>query len=296
MTDALLKTIIFPSAGLGTRFLPATKACRKELLPVVDKPLIQYAVEEATEAGFTQIIFVVRKGEESILEYFSDAPDLQEALSKTKTEKEIRALTATVPATIKCAYIEQPEALGLGHAIWCARSLISESYFAVLLPDDLIDGGFHKGCMSQMTKLYEQHQCGLIGVEEINACDTGKYGIVDTVDINAKVSQITQIVEKPSPEDAPSRLGVVGRYILPTDIMSVLEANQLGAGGEIQITDAISSILSKHKIDAYRFDGARYDCGSKLGYSQANVAYAMKSPEVGNEFRSWLRKEILEEI
>ena len=293
MSELSLKTIIFPAAGLGTRFLPATKACRKELLPIVDKPLIQYAAEEAADAGFEQIIFIVRKEEQSIARHFSDAPGLRERLAKTKTEQEVDALTRTIAPSVTCRYIEQPEALGLGHAVWLARPFIKEQHFAVLLPDDLIDGGSDSGCMAQMMELYKKNKCGAIGVEEVAESETKKYGIVSTEDSSAKVSKIMTIVEKPSPESAPSRLGVVGRYILPTSIMSIIEDTKLGVGGEIQITDAISNILAKERIDAYRFDGIRYDCGSKLGYLQANVAYAMKSEELRGEFSNWLSDEVL---
>ncbi len=293
MSELSLKTIIFPAAGLGTRFLPATKACRKELLPVVDKPLIQYAAEEAADAGFEQIIFIIRTEEKSISRHFSDAPDLRERLAKTKTQQEVDALTRTIAPSVICRYVEQPEALGLGHAVWLARPFIEEQHFAVLLPDDLIDGGSNGGCMSQMMEYYKNNKCGAIGVEEVAASETKKYGIVSTEDSSAKVSKIITIVEKPSPEKAPSRLGVVGRYILPTSIMSVIEDTKLGVGGEIQITDAIAAILGKERIDAYRFDGIRYDCGSKLGYLQANVAYAMQSEELGVEFSNWLSNEVL---
>ena len=293
MSELSLKTIIIPAAGLGTRFLPATKACRKELLPIVDKPLIQYAAEEAADAGFEQIIFIVGKEEKSIARHFSDAPSLRERLAKTKTEQEVDVLTRTINPSVSCRYIEQPEALGLGHAVWLARPFIKEQHFAVLLSDDLIDGGSYGGCMTQMMELYKKNKCGAIGVEEVAESETKKYGIVSTEDSSAKVSKIMTIVEKPSPENAPSRLGVVGRYILPTSIMSIIEDTKLGVGGEIQITDAISTILAKERIDAYRFDGIRYDCGSKLGYLQANVAYALKSEKLGGEFSNWLSDEVL---
>ena len=292
MSEPSLKTVIFPAAGLGTRFLPATKACRKELLPVVDKPLIQYAAEEAAEAGFNQIIFIIGQEEKSIAKHFSDAPDLQQRLSKTKTHLEVDALIRTVPSGVMCRYIEQSEALGLGHAVSLAKPFIKERHFAVLLPDDLIDGGQNGGCMSQMMELYERNRRGTIAVEEIAESETKKYGIVSTKDPSAKVSEITAIVEKPAPENAPSRLGVVGRYILPTSVMSVIEDTGLGVAGEIQITDAIAAVLEEEPIDAYRFDGIRYDCGSKLGYLQANVAYAMKSKELGGEFSAWLSNEV----
>lgn len=292
MPEALLKTIIFPVAGLGTRFLPATKVCRKELLPIVDKPLIQYAAEEATEAGFTHIIFIVKKGEKSISDYFSESMDLNAKLATTKTQEEVDALTKTSSCNVICTYVEQPEALGLGHAIWCARSFIKENHFAVLLPDDLIDGGLDGSCLSQMRKYYEQNQHGVIGVEQISPLETKKYGVVGTEDLSAKVSRITEIVEKPRVQDAPSLMGVVGRYILPIEIMSVIESTRRGVAEEIQITDAIASILDRHRINAFRFEGVRYDCGSKLGYLQANVAYAMKNSEVGDEFSAWLKEEV----
>ncbi len=293
MSELSLKTIIFPAAGLGTRFLPATKACRKELLPVVDKPLIQYAAEEAVDAGFEQIIFIVRKGEKSIARHFSDVPDLRQKLAKTKTQLEVDALTRTIPSSVECRYVEQSEPLGLGHAVWLARSFIKEEHFAVLLTDDLIDGGLHGGCMTQMMELYKKNKCGAIGVEVVADSETKKYGIVCTEDTSAKVSKIITIVEKPSPEKAPSRLGVVGRYILPTSIMSVIENTEHGVGGEIQLTDAIAATLEEDRIDAYRFDGVRYDCGSKLGHLQANVAYARKNKELGADFSNWLSNEVM---
>ena len=267
---AVVRKAVFPVAGLGTRFLPATKANPKEMLPVVDKPLIQYAAEEAEAAGITELIFVTGRSKNSIIDHFDKAYELEAELEKNNKQKMLEIVQNILPPKISCVYIRQPEPLGLGHAILCAKPVIGNEPFAILLADDLIDGG-NKGCLSQMVEVYDRHNSGVIAVERVPQEDTDKYGIVEVQNIEGKLSRIKSIVEKPDPSEAPSNLAVVGRYILPPTIMGILEKTGKGAGGEIQLTDAIAELLKKKEVHAWEFDGTRYDCGSKLGYLQATV-------------------------
>lgn len=278
---------VFPVAGLGTRFLPATKANPKEMLPVVDKPLIQYAAEEAVEAGIKELIFVTGRAKRSIPDHFDKAYELEAELEKAGKTEMLDIARNILPSDVACIYIRQSEPLGLGHAVLCAKPAVGSEPFAVLLADDLIDGG-SKGCLRQMVEQYEHYNSGVIAVQPVPAEQTDKYGIAETKPIEAGVSKILSIVEKPRPQDAPGNLGVVGRYILPGEIMEILESTPRGAGNEIQLTDAISALLERQQVLAYEFDGVRYDCGSKLGYLQATVDYACKHAEVGADFRAWL--------
>jgi UTP--glucose-1-phosphate uridylyltransferase len=278
MSYKKLKTVIFPAAGLGTRFLPVTKASPKEMLPIVDKPLIQYAVEEAIEAGFEQLVFVISPDKSAIRNHFESTSELDEKLK----------IEAIIPANVSSLYIEQSTPLGLGHAIWCARDAIKTEPFAVVLPDDLIDGGTAGGCLLQMARHYEKNGCGAIGIQKIAPEETKQYGIIEYEDEVGSSNRIATIVEKPDPQFAPSLLGVVGRYILPSAIMGQLEKTQKGSGNEIQLTDAISALLGDYRIDGFQFKGQRYDCGSKIGYLKANVDYALKHPELAKEFSAWL--------
>jgi len=284
---AVVKKAVFPVAGLGTRFLPATKANPKEMLPVVDKPLIQYAAEEAEAAGITELIFVTGRSKNSIIDHFDKAYELEAELEKKNKQQMLEIVQNILPPNISCIYIRQAEPLGLGHAILCAKPVIGNEPFVILLADDLIDGG-KRGCLSQMVDIYDRHNNGVIAVERVPQADTEKYGIVEVQNIDDKLSRIKSIVEKPDPADAPSNLAVVGRYILPPAIMDILEKTGKGAGGEIQLTDAIAELLKKKEVQAWEFEGTRYDCGSKLGYLQATVEFALKHPELKNDFEAYL--------
>ena len=277
---------VFPVAGLGTRFLPATKASPKEMLPIVDKPLIQYAVEEAVAAGITDLIFITGRGKRAIEDHFDKAYELEaelQAHGKNKLLKEVRAL---LPAGVTCAYVRQAEALGLGHAVLCARHLVGDEPFAVILADDLIDA--EVPVMKQMAQVHAKHGGSVIAVQNVPREDTSSYGIVVPEPGSQGLTKLANMVEKPKPEDAPSTLGVVGRYVLSPRIFHFLESQRRGAGGEIQLTDAIARLLREETVYGYEFEGRRYDCGSKLGYLEATVALALKHPEVSEGFRAYL--------
>lgn len=277
---------IFPVAGMGTRFLPATKASPKEMLPIVDKPLIQYAVEEAIAAGITEIIFVTGRNKRSIADHFDVAYELEAELEARGKTEMLELVRAIVPRDISYVYIRQGEALGLGHAVLCARQLIGDDPFAVVLADDLIDA--QKPALAQMADLYEQYENSVLGVMPVATSETDQYGIVDVVGLEERVHKVTRIVEKPKPADAPSTLGVVGRYILTPKIFRHLQNVAPGAGGEIQLTDGIAALLEDERVLAFEFEGTRYDCGSKLGYLKATVEYALKHPEVSGDFQNYL--------
>jgi UTP--glucose-1-phosphate uridylyltransferase len=282
---------VFPVAGLGTRFLPATKASPKEMLPVVDKPLIQYAVEEAAAAGITEMIFVTGRGKRTIEDHFDKAYELEAELQLKGKMKLLNDVRNMLPANVQYVYVRQPEALGLGHAVLCAKHLVGDEPFAVILADDLIDANVP--VMSQMVAQFEKHNGSLLGCVNVPKNMVSSYGIVDAKPVSKKkgerVSKMVGIVEKPKVEDAPSTLSVVGRYILSPRIFAELEKIGMGAGKEIQLTDGIASLLKKEKVFAYEFDGTRYDCGSKIGYLQATVALGMKHPEAGEAFTKHLR-------
>ncbi len=275
---------VFPVAGLGSRFLPATKASPKEMLPIVDKPLIQYAVEEAAVAGITDMIFVTGRNKRAIEDHFDLNPDLESALAR-KPELLATARSA-LPAGCNCIYIRQTEPLGLGHAVLCARPAVGNEPFAVLLADDLIDA--QPPTLARMTKRFETEGCSLLGVEEVPRDQTGSYGIVSPADAKAEVTPIRAIVEKPAPKDAPSTLAVVGRYVLTPAIFELLAAAKPGAGGEIQLTDAIAGLLAHERVLAMGIGGKRYDCGSKLGYLKATVELGQRHPQIGKAFAEFL--------
>lgn len=277
---------IFPVAGMGTRFLPATKASPKEMLPIVDKPLIQYAVEEAIAAGITEIIFVTGRNKRSIADHFDVAYELEAELEARGKTEMLELVRSIVPRDISYVYIRQGEALGLGHAVLCARQLIGDDPFAVVLADDLIDA--QKPALQQMAELYDQYENSVLGVMPVAPSETDQYGIVDVTSLDERVHKVTRIVEKPRPEVAPSTLGVVGRYILTPKIFKHLQNVTPGAGGEIQLTDGIAALLEDERVLAYEFEGTRFDCGSKLGYLKATVEYAMRHPEVASEFEAYL--------
>ena len=284
-----IKTIrkaVFPVAGMGTRFLPATKASPKEMLPIVDKPLIQYAVEEAVAAGCTEIIFVTGRNKRSIEDHFDKAYELEAELALRHKEKLLMHLQDIVPKHVSFLYTRQPEALGLGHAVLCARPAVEQEPFAVLLADDLIDAP--QGALKQMVEIYQQTGSSVLGVETIDPSQTGSYGIVET-EAQDGLQRVKSIVEKPKPEEAPSNLGVVGRYILTPRIFDLLVNLPRGAGNEIQLTDAIAKLLEEECVLAHAFSGTRYDCGSKIGYLEATVAYGLKHPETGAAFAELLR-------
>jgi len=277
---------VFPVAGLGTRFLPATKANPKEMMPIVDKPLIQYAVEEAVAAGITDLIFITGRNKRSISDHFDMAYELENELERSGKQQLLSLVQNIVPSHVNCIYIRQPRALGLGHAVLQAKPVINDETFAVLLADDLLDG--EVPIMKQMTETYDYYRYSLLAVEDVPLSQTKNYGMVDTRYINDEIEQVAAIVEKPNPEDAPSTLGVVGRYILSASIFRHLENVQTGSGGEIQLTDGISGLIAEEQVLAFRFNGVRYDCGSKSGYLEANVRLGLRHPECGTEFRNLL--------
>ena len=282
----VVRSVVFPVAGRGTRFLPATKASPKEMLPIVDKPLIQYAVEEAIEAGATKLVFVTGSSKRAIEDHFDADPELEKALTESGKTELLDSIQGIVPDGVSCIYIRQGEPLGLGHAVLCALPAVGDEPFFVHLADDLIDGS--PGCLQQMAAEYAEHGGSVVAVETVPQEHTSSYGIV-AVDASDR-NRITRIIEKPDPADAPSNSAVVGRYLLVPEIFDELKRIGRGAGGEIQLTDGIANLLEKSPVYAYSFDGVRYDCGSKLGYLQATVAYGMKHPETGAEFTAHLEQ------
>jgi UTP--glucose-1-phosphate uridylyltransferase len=287
MTKKITKAV-FPVAGLGTRFLPATKAIAKEMLPVVDKPLIQYAVEEAVAAGIDTMIFITSRSKNAITDHFDKAYELEKELESKNKADLLKLLKDIVPPNVSFVFIRQPEALGLGHAVYCARSVVGDEPFAVILADDMVEDG-ERGCMAQMVELYEQKKSSILGVERVNPADTASYGIVKTPESTDKYAPIEIIVEKPKPADAPSNLAVVGRYILTPAIFDKIKNTGRGAGGEIQLTDAIADLLNDEPVLAYEFEGTRYDCGTKLGFLIANVELALLNKELKDDFSTYLK-------
>ena len=280
---------VFPVAGLGTRFLPATKASPKEMLPIVHKPIIQYAVEEAINAGITELIFITGRTKRSISDHFDKAYELENELMKKNKNNQLKLIREIIPDGVTCVYIRQAEPLGLGHAILCAKSTIGNQPFAVILPDDLIDDG-SSGVTKKMVSLYESSQQSIIAIESIPNDDTKKYGIVEIVNQDTKpLLKLKSIIEKPKPEQAPSNLAVVGRYIFNPEIFSYLEQIKIGADSEIQLTDAIGMLLKSETVYAYEFLGQRYDCGSKLGYMKASIKYALKDSEISDDLFKYMK-------
>ncbi|WP_248320158.1 MULTISPECIES: UTP--glucose-1-phosphate uridylyltransferase GalU [unclassified Caballeronia] len=278
---------VFPVAGLGTRFLPATKASPKEMLPVVDKPLIQYAVEEAMAAGITEMIFVTGRSKRAIEDHFDKSYEIEAELEARGKEKLLELVRSIKPSHVDCFYVRQAEALGLGHAVLCAEKLVGDNPFAVILADDLLYG--KPPVMSQMIEVFDHYHSSVIGVEEIPPQDTKSYGIIDGKEWEDNIVKLSGIVEKPEPAVAPSNLGVVGRYVLKPRIFDHIRALKPGAGGELQLTDAIQSLLSDEQVLAYKYHGTRFDCGSKLGYLKATVEFALRHPEVAKDFEEYLR-------
>jgi UTP--glucose-1-phosphate uridylyltransferase len=275
---------IFPVAGLGTRFLPATKANPKEMMPIVDKPLIQYAVEDALAAGITELIFVTSSSKRAIEDHFDSNFELESSLQERGKHELLDIVRRILPEGVSCAYIRQRSPQGLGHAVLCAKQLVMNEPFAVLLADDLIDGG-ELSCLQQMVEVFQCSQNSVIAVQQIKRSDAKKYGVVDVGGSNDSIGNLRAIVEKPDPDKAPSTLGVVGRYILTPRIFSILENTTEGSGGEIQLTDAIAKLLQEETVQTLQFKGKRYDCGTKLGYLEAIIAYALKHPELAEDFK-----------
>ncbi len=284
---------VFPVAGLGTRFLPATKASPKEMLPVVDKPLIQYAVEEAVAAGIDTMVFITGRNKRSIPDHFDKAYELEKELQERGKTETLKIVQEIIPPHVCCVFIRQAEALGLGHAVNCAKPVVGDEPFAVILADDLVeDSG--RGCMAQMVDLFEKEQNSILGVEKIEPAETVNYGIVKVKEMLPLVGRVETIIEKPKPENAPSNLGVVGRYILTPAIFDKIDKIGAGTGGEIQLTDAIAELLQDEPVLAYQFQGKRYDCGSKLGYLIATVEHGLLHDELKADFQAYLKQLVLE--
>ncbi len=288
--NAVIKKAVFPVAGLGSRFLPATKAQPKEMLPIVDKPLIQYAVEEAVEAGITEMIFITGRNKRAIEDHFDKAYELEAELEAAGKQQLLEMVRQVIPKHVNCMYIRQPQALGLGHAVLCARPIVGSDPFAVLLADDFMLGeAGGPGVMAQMTEQFGREQASILGVQDVPREHTKQYGIVSTESFAERLEKVNGIVEKPAPEVAPSTLAVVGRYVLTNRIFSCLEKIGKGAGGEIQLTDGIEALMQYETVLAYRYRGRRFDCGSKLGYLQASVEIGMQHPETSEAFAEWLK-------
>ena len=283
-----IRKAVFPVAGMGTRFLPATKASPKEMLPVVDKPLIQYAAQEAVAAGIDTLIFITGRHKRSIEDHFDKAYELESELQADEKETMLAIVQNILPSYVNCIYIRQSEPLGLGHAVLCAEPVVGDEPFAVILADDLIDDD-DNGCMSQMVDVYHEQHCGLVGVQEVKQEEVKSYGVVAGNKISEELWDVESFVEKPNPEDAPSNIAVVGRYILEASIFEVLKNTGTGAGGEIQLTDALAKQAKTEKMLAYKFEGKRYDCGSKLGYLEATVELALKHHSIGKKFADYLQ-------
>ncbi|MCP4118318.1 MAG: UTP--glucose-1-phosphate uridylyltransferase GalU [Desulfobacteraceae bacterium] len=283
-----IRKAVFPVAGLGTRFLPATKAMAKEMLPVVDKPIIQYAVEEALEAGIEQIIFVTGRGKKALEDHFDHSFELELSLRNKKKNDLLKQVEQLVPETGTIVYTRQNEPLGLGHAIWCARDIVGDEPFAVLLADDLIKS--KQPVLSQMIQRFDRLRASIAAVMEVDKDQTDKYGILDAEAIEDNVVRVRGMVEKPPPGEAPSNLAIIGRYILTPKIFHFLGKKQTGAGGEIQLTDAMEQLLKTQPVFGYKFEGTRFDCGDKAGFQMANLAYAMEHPEIREKLLAFIQK------
>jgi UTP--glucose-1-phosphate uridylyltransferase len=287
MARQKLRKAVFPVAGLGSRFLPVTKASPKEMLPVVDKPLIQYAVEEAAAAGITDMIFVTGRNKRAIEDHFDKAYEIEAELEKKNKNGLLTMVRSVLPEGVRCIYIRQAEPLGLGHAVLVAQPVVGDEPFAVILADDLMDS--QPPAMARMAEIFEREQCSLLGVEEVPRDQTQSYGIVTIDPMKDDIARIHSIVEKPKPKDAPSNLAVIGRYVLTNRIFDMLSQVTPGAGGEIQLTDGISQLLKHERALAVRLPGRRFDCGSKLGYLKATVEFGLRHPETGAEFTQYLK-------
>ena len=283
-----IKKVVFPVAGLGTRFLPATKASPKEMLPIVDKPLIQYAAEEAVASGIKELIFIIGRTKNVIMDHFDSAPELENELLAKNKKTLLKLVQKIVPKNIDCFFVRQNKPAGLGHAIHCAKNIVNNEPFAVILADDLIKS--QKPCLKQLIDIYNEKETAVLALEKINKKESGKYGIIEYNLKDNNLYNVKSIVEKPSPKNAKSNLAVVGRYIFPPEIFSKIEKSKAGFGKEIQITDAIAGLMNNQAVHGYIFEGKRFDCGSKLGYLQATIEYALEHKELSKEFRNYLKK------
>ncbi|NOR43444.1 MAG: UTP--glucose-1-phosphate uridylyltransferase GalU [Gammaproteobacteria bacterium] len=284
-----IRIAVFPVAGLGTRFLPATKAIAKEMLTVVDKPLIQYATEEAVAAGMDTLVFIVGRTKNAIIDHYDKAYELETELSLRNKDAILKMVQEVVPSSVNCVFIRQSEALGLGHAVLCAEPAVGNEPFAVLLPDDLIYNKGGASCIQQMVEVYDEKQASIIGTQTVAITDSDKYGMVAGPKLADNLARVDEIVEKPSPAEAPSDQAVVGRYILTPGIFNKLRTTERGAGNEIQLTDAIAELRKTEEIFAYSFEGRRFDCGSKIGYLEANVEIALQHDEMADDFKQYLK-------
>jgi len=289
-----IRKAVFPVAGLGTRFLPATKTIPKEMLPIVDRPLIQYAVDEAIQAGCDTLVFITNRYKHAVADYFDKAYELEQKLEKSGKHEQLELIRHVLPDGVRAIFVTQPEALGLGHAVLCARPVIGDEPFAVLLPDDLIWNRKADGALKQMADHAQTYGVGAIAVQDVPRVQTGSYGIVATDTFSGRYGQIRQMVEKPQPETAPSTLAVVGRYILPANIFDHLENTERGSGGEIQLTDAIARLLAKSRIDAYRFEGTRFDCGTHIGLVEATIRFALDHEKISDAARQSMSRALHE--
>lgn len=291
MTNKRIRKAVFPVAGLGTRFLPATKTVPKEMLPIIDRPLIQYAVDEAIEAGCDTLIFITNRYKHAVADYFDKAYELEQKLERAGKMEQLELVRHVLPNGVRAIFVTQAEALGLGHAVLCAKAIVGDEPFAVLLPDDLI---WNKGdgALKQMADANQATGASIIAVEDVPHDKTGSYGIVATDTFDGRQGRISAIVEKPKPQDAPSDLAVVGRYVLSPKIFELLEATGTGAGGEIQLTDAIAELLKSERVDAFRFEGTRFDCGTHLGLVEATIRFALNNEKLAGPAREMLKKAL----
>ena len=291
MTSKRIRKAVFPVAGLGTRFLPATKTVPKEMLPIIDRPLIQYAVDEAIEAGCDTLVFITNRYKHAVADYFDKAYELEQKLERAGKTEQLELVRHVLPEGVRAIFVTQAEALGLGHAVLCAREVIGDEPFAVLLPDDLI-WNRGPGALKQMADAAETSGASMIAVQDVPHEATGSYGIVATEAFDGRQGRIKAIVEKPKPEVAPSNLAVVGRYVLSPRIFSLLEATRPGAGGEIQLTDAIAALLAEHPVHAYRFQGTRFDCGTHIGLIAATIRYALDHEKLSDPARDEIQRAL----
>ncbi len=291
MTSKRIRKAVFPVAGLGTRFLPATKTVPKEMLPIIDRPLIQYAVDEAIEAGCDTLVFITNRYKHAVADYFDKAYELEQKLERAGKTEQLELVRHVLPEGVRAIFVTQAEALGLGHAVLCAREVIGDEPFAVLLPDDLI-WNRGPGALKQMADAAETSGASMIAVQDVPHEATGSYGIVATEAFDGRQGRIKAIVEKPKPEVAPSNLAVVGRYVLSPRIFSLLEATRPGAGGEIQLTDAIAALLAEHPVHAYRFQGTRFDCGTHIGLIEATIRYALDHEKLSDPARDMMQRAL----
>jgi UTP--glucose-1-phosphate uridylyltransferase len=289
-----IRKAVFPVAGLGTRFLPATKTVPKEMMPIVDRPLIQYAVDEAIEAGCDTLVFVTNRYKHAVADYFDKAYELEQKLEKAGKHEQLALVRNVLPPHVRAVFVTQAEALGLGHAVLCAKAVIGDEPFAVMLPDDLIWNRSGDGALKQMADLAERTGGSVVAVEDVERAQTGSYGIVDAPQFSGRHGRIRALVEKPSPAEAPSTLAVVGRYVLDSRIFELLETTAPGKGGEIQLTDAIAQLAIERAVDAYRFEGTRFDCGSHLGLIEATIRFALDNETLSESAQAAMRTALAE--